>query len=182
MPGVDTTIGWTLAVVLAAVFVTSAALKLRDITAFRLAVEAYRIVPRPVAAALALAIPVVEITGAACVLFQSTREVGAVLLIALLAMFTAAIAINLARGRRDIDCGCFGPALRQNLSGWLVARNAVLAAFAAIVLLPGNAREIGAVDVMTIAGGAVSLLLLYAAVNYLLVQGSTVRIVEIQNG
>ena len=43
------------------------------------------------------------------------------------------MAINLARGRRNIDCGCFQSALKQRLSWVLVARNVVLAA---LLLVP----------------------------------------------
>jgi hypothetical protein len=45
----------------------------------------------------------------------------------LLILFAAAMAINIGRGRRNIDCGCFQSALRQNLSLTLVARNLGLA-------------------------------------------------------
>lgn len=59
-------------------------------------------------------------------------EAGAV---ALLLLFAAAMAINLARGRADIDCGCGQSFLKQTLSWSLVARNAALAA----MLLPSFA-------------------------------------------
>jgi Methylamine utilisation protein MauE len=57
---------------------------------------------------------------------------GATLAAALLAGFAVAMAINLARGRKAIDCGCFRSTLRQPLSLAHVARNLVLAA----VILP----------------------------------------------
>jgi len=37
------------------------------------------------------------------------------------------MAVNLERGRHDIDCGCFQSALRQTLSWTLVWRNVCLA-------------------------------------------------------
>jgi hypothetical protein len=54
---------------------------------------------------------------------------------ALLLLFAAAMAINVARGRVHIDCGCGQAFLAQQLSWPLVARNLVLAA----LLLPSFA-------------------------------------------
>ena len=54
---------------------------------------------------------------------------------ALLALFAAAQAVAIGRGRAGAPCGCFGA--RGRLSGWSVARTAVLAAaFAALPFLP----------------------------------------------
>ena len=51
---------------------------------------------------------------------------------ALLLLFAAAMAINIVRGRRHIDCGCFQSALKQTLNWILVARNCGLAALLAL--------------------------------------------------
>ncbi len=58
--------------------------------------------------------------------------------------------------------------LRQRVSGWLVARNAALAILLVAVLLPAGARPLDALDYTTIVPAAVSLVMLYAAANYLL--------------
>jgi Methylamine utilisation protein MauE len=63
---------------------------------------------------------------------------GAALAIALLNAFALAMGINLHRGRRQIDCGCFQSGLRQRLSGTLVARNLVLAALLAPLIAAGT--------------------------------------------
>ena len=47
----------------------------------------------------------------------------ALVAMALLALFAAAMAINIRRGRDHIDCGCGQSFLRQTLSWMLVARN-----------------------------------------------------------
>jgi uncharacterized membrane protein len=182
MPGVDPAIRWLAAASLAAVFAGSAIAKLRDLTGFRDAVENYRIVPRRIAACAAGIIPLAEIAGAIGILFGPTREASALLLLGLLVVFTAAIGVNLARGRRDIDCGCFGTARGQRLSGGLLVRNAMLIALAAVLLLPAGERRIGALDVMTIFFGAAALVTLYAAFNYLLAQASALRAVEMRHG
>jgi hypothetical protein len=48
----------------------------------------------------------------------------------LFSLFAIAMAVNLARGRTYIDCGCFQSALRQSIDWRLVARNGGLAAMA----------------------------------------------------
>jgi hypothetical protein len=152
----------------AAIFGASAAMKFAAADDFLAAVENYRVIPRWAAKPAARMIPPMEAAGAAALLWPESREAGAALLIALLAAFSAAIAINLARGRREIDCGCFGPLLRQRISGWLLARNLALAMMLALALAAPDGRPLGALDYATIAGAAASTALLYAAANYIL--------------
>jgi hypothetical protein len=83
-------------------------------------------------------------------------------------VFTAAIALNLARGRRDLDCGCFGPLLRQPLSGWLVVRNGLLALLVLATFTPVDARPLALLDYLTIGAAVAALVTLYGAANYLL--------------
>ena len=58
---------------------------------------------------------------------------------ALLLTYAIAIAINLARGRRDLDCGCAGPNERRPIAAWMVWRNVGIAILLAAVLLPWSA-------------------------------------------
>jgi hypothetical protein len=65
-------------------------------------------------------------------------------------LFAAAMAINIWRGRRHIDCGCFQSALKQTLSWTLLARNAGLTL---LLVLPaavpeGALPESGAVEAL----------------------------------
>ncbi len=152
----------------AAIFAGSAAMKFVAPSEFQSAVENYRIVPEALAPVVTWIFPAFEIAGAAGLLFPATRIAASAMLIALLAVFTAAIAINLVRGRLEIDCGCFGPMLRQRLSGWLVARNGALAMLLAVAFGSEPARRLGALDYATIVPAAASLVMLYAAANYLL--------------
>lgn len=66
---------------------------------------------------------------------------------ALLLLFAAAMAINIARGRRHIDCGCGHGALRQQLAPALVVRNVLLALAVMIhaIAPPAEASVAGAV-------------------------------------
>ncbi len=161
----DPALTWTMAVALAALFAASAAMKLAAIGQFAAALENYRILPPILLAPAVWLIPALEALAAAGLVIPASRADASVLAAVLLGMFTAAIAINLARGRTGIDCGCFGPALRQELSGWLIARNAMLSACAVVVLIPPSGRQLTWLDAVTIAGGAAALALMYASFN-----------------
>src|SRR5439155_25163345 len=56
---------------------------------------------------------------------------------ALLALFIAAISINLARGRRP-DCHCFGQLSSSPVSAQTLVRNAVLLALAVLIAWKGR--------------------------------------------
>jgi len=152
----------------AAIFLGSAALKFSQPAEFRAAVESYRLVPEAMAGVLQWIVPALELTGAIGFVVPTTRDAAALLLLSLIVVFTAAIALNLARGRRDLDCGCFGPLLRQPLSGWLVARNGLLALLVLAAFTPVDARPLASLDYLTIGAAVAALVALYGAANYLL--------------
>jgi hypothetical protein len=171
----DPALTWTLALLLAMVWSASAAMKFADLGQFAAALDNYRIVPRALVTPVAWMLPVLETLAAIGSLVPASRGEACLLMAALLAIFSAAIAINLARGRRAIDCGCFGPALRQTLSGWLIARNAILLAAVAAVAMPAQMRPLEPVDLVTIVFGATTLMTLYASMNYLLANAPRIR-------
>lgn len=155
------------------VLLAGAAHKLRDVVGFAAVAEAYRLLPRGWAGAVARALVVAEIAlGAGVLLGAPLASLGAM---ALLLVYAGAIGINVARGRRDIDCGCGALASRQTLGWGLVARNAVLAGAAAATLLPRVERALGPVDWVTIALGVVALAFGYVAVNELIAQWPRTR-------
>ncbi len=174
----DPALTWTLAVALAALFAASAAMKLAAMGQFAAALENYRILPPILLAPAVWLIPALEAVAAAGLVIPASRADASVLTAALLGTFTAAIAINLARGRTGIDCGCFGPALRQPLSGWLVVRNAIVLAAVAAVAAPVRLRLLNFADFVTIALGAATLVVLYASMNYLLANAPRIRELE----
>jgi hypothetical protein len=67
-------------------------------------------------------------------------------------LFAAAMAINLARGRTHIDCGCFDATQRQPLRWLLVARNIVLAVLLIAAAFSRNAAG-GSWDFTTLLMG-----------------------------
>lgn len=165
---VDPVLGWMAAVAAAAIFAASGALKLYDLETFRAAAANYRILPQWLEAPFAWAVPLAECAAAIGLLLPAYRSRAALVLILLLAAFTAAIAINLARGRTDIDCGCFGPALRQRLSWWLMGRNGALFVLLGAALMPAGARTMGLLDGATAGFAAATIVVLYAGGNYLI--------------
>ena len=123
--------------------------KLRDMQEFRLSLGAYRLLPEPIVTLLAWAFALTELAlGVACLAQLAFGPIGGAVL---LAIYTGAIVIDLARGIDSIDCGCGGP--RQPLSSGLVARNVVLLAVAALAIASPGARALGWLDVVTIALG-----------------------------
>lgn len=178
---IDPTIACTASLVLGAIFIASAAMKFADLNEFRGALESYRIAPAFFEPILTFAIPLLELFAAIGLMFADWRADSAIALLILLAIFSGAIAINLLRGRVYIDCGCFGPALRQKISWWLVARNAALAALAVIAALPAPPRDFGTLDFVTIVLGAAALAILYAAANYLLANAPRLAALEMSD-
>ena len=165
---VDPVLQLLLRAALAVLFGAAALHKLRDVDGFRRAVEGYELLPPLWAVPAGGIIIAVEIGIAVALWMPGWQTVAAVAAATLLVLYAAAIAINLARGRRDIDCGCFGPARRRPISGALVLRNGILAAAAVGCALPADTRTLQWLDWLTIAAALPALVLLYAAADGLL--------------
>jgi hypothetical protein len=124
-------IALSIRVLVALVFLSAAFGKARHRLAFQGVVVNYRLIPEIAVPAFALLLPLVEATAAAGLLVAPPPwpEIGGA---ALLMLFAAAMGINITRGRRHIDCGCFQSALKQTLNWTLVARNSGLAVLLAV--------------------------------------------------
>jgi hypothetical protein len=151
--------------------------KLRDLPRFADAVAGYALLPARAARTAAAGFAIAEVALAAGLLAPAAagvRPAACASAALLFAVYGAAIAINLARGRRDVECGCGGPAgARVPLSGWLVARNALLVA-AALACAGGAAeRALGAADAPALAGGVAALALLWIAAHGLLANAAS---------
>ncbi len=178
MTRIDPAILGLCALALALIFGASGVMKLRDLEMFEGSLANYQLAPRWMEKPLAYPLPMVECVAAIGLLFSSTRAVAGCALLALLAIFTGAIAINLARGRSNIDCGCFGPTLRQQLSGWLLLRNFFLLILTAILILPATDRALESLDAVTIVLGALTLVTLYASANFAISNAPKLRALE----
>jgi thiol-disulfide isomerase/thioredoxin len=134
------TLSWSVitlaAGLLAMVFAAAGVGKALDRAGSRRAASSFG-VPDRLAGAVALGLPATEVAIALLLLPSSTRWYAAVAALALLLAFSAAITIAMARGKAP-ECHCFGQ-LHSTPAGWTtLARNAVLAALAAFVVVVGH--------------------------------------------
>ena len=153
----------------ALVFLHSAWHKLFAHSAFRAQLQGYRLLPPAAVPWVAAALPVLELGALGLFVNQATRGLGALALGLLLAIYTAAMAVNIHRGRTDIDCGCVGAGAQPTLSPWLLLRNAAIFAGLLLALLGAAPRPLLWLDWCTIGLAVPMLLGFYWAMNRLLV-------------
>ena len=143
---------------LATVFALAAVGKLADLSGTRSAMVEFGL-PRPFAPAAALVLPMTEILVAASLVVTSTGRVGAILALALLACFAAAIGAARLRGRSP-DCHCFGAIHSAPAGGATLLRIGALAALTALVVVGGPGRDLGdalaGVDTLVVLGAFVT--------------------------
>ena len=125
-----------LRIVLAGVFLTAGIGKLRDLPGSRRAVADFGVSER-VAHYLGLLLPLAEIAIAVALLFRPTAVWGAVGAAILLVAFIAGIARALSRGEQP-DCHCFGQIHSAPAGRSTLIRNAVLGAFAVVIVAYGS--------------------------------------------
>lgn len=156
--------------ILVLVFLAGAWSKLRALEAFEGVVYNYRLLPEPIVRPVALLLPFVELAVGLGLMYPPIRPYAAVAAAALLVIFSAAIGINLLRGRREIDCGCFSSALKQQLSGWLLVRNAALVGLTAWLWwgTPGASAHAPAWLAWLVGtAAAITVILIYVTANLL---------------
>src|SRR5438874_1902727 len=130
---------------LAAVFLVASLAKLADLAGSRQGLGDFG-VPAWLAAPLGVLLPLAELAAAVALIPTVSVWWGALGALLLLLAFVAGISYNLARGRTP-DCHCFGQ-LHSAPAGWpTLARNAVLAAVAGIVVIFGwSSSQLSVVD------------------------------------
>ena len=145
------------------VFVLAAVQKSQHWRIFSGVVANYRLLPESLVRPAAIALPPVEMAVGLVLLSAQFRPFGALAGMALLGLFAAAMAINLKRGRSEIDCGCGHSLLKQNLRWLLVGRNAGLAA----LLVPSviSTQGLSMPDLLTGVGAGAGFFLLYLLLN-----------------
>ncbi len=162
------------AVLFAALFLAAAAHKIADRRRFRRVLEEWRVLPPALAPAAARAVPLLELALGLGWAFGLARAPVAVASALLLAAYGALMALNLARGRARIDCGC-GLRGGRPLSYGLVARNLALAVCALLPLAGAAGRAPVALDHFTVAACALALAALYGAAGQLLANRAALR-------
>jgi hypothetical protein len=169
---IDPALVTVLQLCLALLLLAAAWHKLRDVCAFRVALDGYGLLPTPVTPyAAALTIGAELVLGVGLLLPDASRHAAAGSAL-LLAVYTAAIAINLWRGRTRIDCGCAGPAGALPLSRALVMRNAALIAVSIVAVLPPASRVLHAYDAFLIAIATLTFALLYISAETAMTNGA----------
>jgi heme O synthase-like polyprenyltransferase len=165
---IDPAIASALALALAGIWLDAAIPKSRDPRHFARAVESYALLPKRLSVLVAASLLLAELSIAALLLLGAcqlaARDGAALASAALLSLYAAAITLNLARGRSNLDCGCRASAERP-LSRGLVARNAALACASALIAAPGIERSLGPIDALTIGAGGLTLFALYSAAD-----------------
>jgi len=160
-PGFALTVRWSLVLV----FLLAVIHKLKAPAAFRSTLKNYRLLPASLLTPAVYTIIATELVVIVALLLNS--RLGSGIAAGLLTVYTLAISINLVRGRRDIDCGCSGPAVRETLSAWLVIRNSGLLAAALLSIPPSSPRPLMLLDWFTSVAAVVTFTLLYFAATYL---------------
>jgi len=164
-PVVDPAVHAWLCASLGLLLAFAAAHKLRAPRAFAAQLAEYRLVPDAASLPLGLVLGASELALALALCAPVLSRPAALGAALLLALYAGAIAIDLARGLDDFDCGC-GLAPRP-LGPGLVARNGLLVAGALVAALPVSPRALGAVDALSIAAGTLCFALLFAAADTL---------------
>ncbi len=144
-------------------FSTAAVSKLRSPDEFFGMVRNFRLMPEGLARPVAYALPVVELATAAGIAIPASSAASTAVAGMLLAAFGVAMAINVLRGRSQIDCGCFRNGLKQPLSWAVVGRNAVLAVAAFAAAATPTAWPGSAGFAVGLAAGGLAMLLYLTA-------------------
>lgn len=171
----DPVIALSVALALALLFVAAAWHKVSDGLRFGAAVRAYGLLPSGLVDPVTRLLPLLEGCIAVGLVFPATRRAAALTAGSLLLLYTVAIAVNLARGRREIDCGCFASSARVPLSAWLLGRNLMLIVAATALVMPIRERTLVWIDGMTVVTALITLSLLWATGQRLAHTGPILR-------
>lgn len=169
----DPVVAWVARLALAGVFAAAALHKWRQPAAFRAALAAHRLVPAPVVPLLARALAAAETAIAAGLLLPGAAAAAGTGAAALLALYSGAIAAGLARGRRDLDCGCSWR--RRPLSPGLLVRNAALGAAVLPATAEMVARELSWLDAFSAGACLGALALAWLAAQSLALAAQSAR-------
>ncbi len=179
MDALDPVLARACGAAIAVVLLTGAWQKLRDLAVFEASVDLYRLLPDSLVPLFARGFPVLEALAGTALLFDSTRALGLLLSVAVLGVATGGVVLNLLRGHTEIDCGCGGADGHTTLSWALPARNAVLLLIAVLGGQDGSGRALMWIDYLSVAGGTLALVGLYATANQLMANHP--RLIQLRN-
>lgn len=128
----------------AGLFLSAALKKLIAFNSFKTTLEGYQIIPGQLLLPASMLVVICEFTLCGAWVVESLRPVAAIGSSIILAMYAAAIGINLLRSRSHISCGCGWN--EQSLSWGLVTRNGVYILIVLSTLLPQINRQLEWID------------------------------------
>ncbi len=149
--GLDPTIVWTLRIFLAAIFGRALLAKLWAPREFIAAIRGYELSPPLLSAPIAVLLVAVELAIVVGLLVAPLASETSMAAAGVLLLYAGAIGVNLARGRRDIDCGCSGPRGGQPVHELLILRNVSYSAMAVLASVTPILRSLIWLDLATIA-------------------------------
>jgi len=170
---IDPVLQQVLGMALALLFLHAAWHKWKSGLRFEAQLAEYRMLPAGAVPVAARALMVLEALVAIGLLLPVLRQPAALLAALLLGSYAVAMAVNLARGRHHIDCGCGDTP--QLLSPWLVGRNLVLVAGSLLLALPAAPRAPATLDLVLGMLGLCALILTWLMLEQLLANASTLR-------
>jgi hypothetical protein len=176
MATVDPVLRIALALGLGWVLLEAGLHKLRNLPHFAAVIDDYRLLPAGAGRVLVRPLGVLEALVAVSLLVPLTHRTGLLGAALLFALYFCAMGVNLARGRREIDCGCGAPGQGQVISVALLARNALLAVAALwLALAPAVTRQTVWLDWVVALGAGATLVIFYVTINLLLANRQLLR-------
>ena len=157
-------------------FGAAAAHKLRAVGEFSQTLAQYRLLPAGFSRIASPALGLMELAICLGLPWPAVRPTAATAGAVLLLLYSVAITINLARGRRDLDCGCGGFGRRTPIGPWMVVRNLGLACVLCLLKFPETSRSLESADAVTIVGGVMAASFLYLSCDVLFGQVTTRRL------
>ncbi len=165
---IDPAAGYLIVCGVALLFALAGSHKLRNLAVFTEVLCEYRVLPEPLARRSAWLIPAVELGIALALPWQACRPWALIAAIGVLIAYASGISLNIARGRRGLDCGCGASGNRRAIAPWMVWRNLVFSLALGVAALPWIARPLSGLDVLTVIGGLTAAAMLYATIDRLL--------------
>jgi len=130
---------WLSKIVLVGVFIYAAIPKINDPRGFAELIYRYQILPGLLVNVTAIYLPWLELVAAVSLLVPKVREAAGLMVLCLLAIFTAAVGVSLYRGL-NISCGCFSTDSQVGaIGGVTIVRNLFLILMAGMVYLADTA-------------------------------------------
>jgi putative oxidoreductase len=148
------------------VFLTSSLPKLAAPGDFRRALRNYQLLPLGLVGPVARWLPRVELALALALLVGIATPLTSALTAAALVLFSGAVAINLARGRK-IECGCFSGSSPREITWRLVVQDVVLAAAAITVATAAPPMWAGSDSIPVLLGASFVLVIVQLVLEWI---------------